>query len=234
MPLRMGRGFSVEEVLDKQIRKWNMQERQKATTRQLPPPVICVSRQTGSGGNELARGVAELLGFDLFDQALIQKVAASANTSAVVVASLDERWRSVMEDWIADWSDRHHLWLDDYLKHLAQVLVSIGKHGKAVVVGRGANFILNRPDCFVTLRVRVIAPLAQRVATIAKEKGVGEDEALKFVNRTDADRRAFVRKYYNESIDDHANYDLTLNMERLDIDQSVRIVQSALAGIIKT
>ncbi|NLH47222.1 MAG: cytidylate kinase-like family protein [Myxococcales bacterium] len=188
------------------------------------PLIIAFSRETGSGGDLIAQHVARALHYPIYDHELIQKVAESANTSASVVAAVDEKWRSVMEDWIADWANRRRLWLDDYLKHLMKVIGAIAQKGHSVIVGRGANFILSRDDFFRVLRVRILAPFDERVAAIAQEKNLSPEEATKYVNRTDADRRAFIRKYFNAAIDDPMNYDLLINMEKMTIEDAVAII----------
>ena len=49
---------------------------------------------------------------------------------------------SILEDWISSLVYDRHMWPEEYLKHLMNIIGTIGKHGRAVVVGRGANFIL--------------------------------------------------------------------------------------------
>jgi cytidylate kinase len=222
---------TMKQILSKQPEKSaGGGKKQEATN---TPLIITFSRETGSGGNVIAQRVAQALRYPLYDYELIQKVAESANTSASAVASVDEKWRSVMEDWIADWANRRRLWLDDYLKHLMKVIGALAQKGHCVIVGRGANYILSRDEYFRVLRVRILAPFDDRVATVAQEKKLPLDEATKFVNRTDADRRAFVRKYFNASIDDPLNYDLLINMEKLTIEDAVGIITATVGEVEK-
>ena len=102
----------------------------------------------------------------------------------------------------------------------------IGKHGRAVIVGRGANFILP-PDNRV--RIRVVAPQITRIQNVAKNFKVSEDEAKRRVIRTESDRRAFIRKYFNADITDPINYDLIINTGTLSIDEAVDIIIAAVA-----
>jgi cytidylate kinase len=219
---------TIERNVAEHIRTWSEMRRKESRTGAQQSPVVCISRDAGSGGNVLAHRLADELGFELFDQELIQRIAESANIRAAVVSSVDEKFRSVMEDWIADWSDRRHLWLDDYLKHLLKVVASIAKHGRAVIVGRGGNFILSRRDYFYSLRVRVVAPLDLRVQNLVAERGINAEDALKRVNKTDGDRKAFIHRYFNEEIDNPANYDLVLNLGRLTIADATQIVKQGL------
>lgn len=152
-------------------------------------------------------------------------MAKSAKASTRLLATLDEKALSVLQDWISTLVNRSHLWPDQYLKHLMNVIGSIGKHGCAVMVGRGANFILPPDGRF---RVRIVAPLETRVQNVAREFGVTLDEAKRRVLRTDSDRRAFVRKYFHADITAPVNYDLVINTGTVSIDAAVEAIRGAL------
>ncbi|MCG2774980.1 MAG: cytidylate kinase-like family protein, partial [Desulfobacterales bacterium] len=188
-------------------------------------PVITVSREPGSGGGIVTKKVAEQLGLDLFHGEIIQKIAESADTSSRILETLDEKGLSVLDDWISTLVNRRHLWPDQYLKHLMRVIGTIGKHGRAVIVGRGANFILPRE---VRFRVRIVAPLDTRVQNVAREFGVSSEEARRRVLRTESDRRAFGRKYFHADITDPVNYDLVINTGTLSIDAAVEAIKGGL------
>ena len=57
----------------------------------------------------------------------------------------------------------------DYLRNLSQVVLTLGRHGKSVIVGRGAHLILEPAH---TLRVRCYAPLEWRVEQIAQRERI--------------------------------------------------------------
>ena len=50
--------------------------------------------------------------------------------------------------------------------------------------------------------------------------------------RTESDRRAFIRKYFNADIEDATNYDLVINTATLNVDDAVNVVSSAL-GLVE-
>jgi cytidylate kinase len=52
------------------------------------------------------------------------------------------------------------------------------------------------------------------------------------VLRTESDRRAFIRKYFNADIEDPTNYDLVINTATLNVDDSVNVISSAL-GLVE-
>ena len=109
---------------------------------------------------------------------------------------------------------------------LMRVIGTIGKHGKAIIVGRGANFVLPPENRF---RVRIIAPRDRRVNCVAESYGISKDEAKRRVMRTESDRRAFIRKYFHSDIADPANYDMVLNTGTLSIESAAAAICSAIA-----
>ena len=90
---------SVEALVDEQARRWALprEERRHDVRR----PVITVARQHGARGTDLARRLAEDLGFDVFDQEIIHRIAESTHRSERVVTALDERNRELLTDWLA-------------------------------------------------------------------------------------------------------------------------------------
>ncbi len=217
-------GKTLEKIIDEQVKKWEMMRAEKRVKEEALP-IITISREPGSGGRIVAQRIAERLGLDLFHQEIIHEMAKSTRASTRLLATLDEKALSVLQDWISTLINRSHLWPDQYLKHLMNVIGSIGKHGGAVMVGRGANFILPPDGRF---RVRIVAPLQIRVQNVASEFGVTLAEAKRRVLRTDSDRRAFVRKYFHADITAPVNYDLVINTGTVSIDAAVEAIRGAV------
>jgi cytidylate kinase len=190
--------------------------------------VITISREPGSGGNILAERLSQQLDFDLFYQDFIHSMADSAHVSVRLLETLDEKGVSVLEEWISSLVDKRHLWPDRYLQHLMKVLGTIGKHGRAVIVGRGANFLLPLEK---RLSVRVIAPLETRVKNVSREYNVTAEDAKTRVLKTESDRKAFIRKYFNDDIRDPLNYDLIINTGMLSIEDAANAVKGALSRL---
>ncbi len=108
-----------------------------------------------------------------------------------------------------------------------KVVLTIGKHGRAVIVGRGANFILTPESRF---RVRVIAPIETRIGNISRDYDVSPKTAKRRMIKTESDRRAFIRKYFNSDIGESVNYDLIINTDTVSVENAVEAIGSA-AGL---
>lgn len=220
---------SIPLIAEEQIHRWQVLHKQApAEVKRIP--VVTISREPGSGGRIVAQKLAERLGFVVFHQEVLHEMAKEAKISERVLESLDERGLSILEDWIASLVDNRHLWPDEYLHHLMHVIGTIGKLGQAVVVGRGANFILPADRRF---RVRIIAPRKLRSHHVAREFGLTEKDAERRIIKTESDRQAFVRKYFYADIADPTNYDLVVNTETFNLDLAVDVIAAAMGCVVE-
>jgi len=215
---------SIEQIIEEQVRRWQIirTEEEKEEER---ISVVTFSREHGSGGDILAERLAEKLGYELFHQEVLHNMAESARVSVQFLETLDEKGVSVLDEWISSLVDRRHLWPDRYLQHLMKIIGTIGNHGKAIIIGRGSNFVLP-PD--KRLSIRVIAPMEERIRNVSKELDITVEEAKQRVIKTESDRKAFIKKYFNADIADIFNYDLIINTENLSIDDAINIINGAL------
>lgn len=214
---------AIHQLIEEQVRRWEILRQEKRDLKTLP--VITLSREPGSGGRLVAKAVADRLGLDLFHQEMINAMAENADTTTRVIRTLDEKGVSMIEDWVSAAISDRHLWPDEMSQVLMRVIGTIGKHGKAIIVGRGANFVLPPENRF---RVRIIAPMDRRVNCVAESYGISKEEAKRRVLRTESDRRAFVRKFYHSDIADPANYDMILNTGTLSIESAAAAICSAI------
>ena len=209
---------SIDHFVDQQILLWQEERRireRKGVEGNVQRPTICISRQYGARGAAMGRLVADRLGFRFYSDELIHDIAEAAHVRQQVVESLDERVQDGIAEWVAGLIKRGVFAPSDYLRNLSKVVLTLGRHGKGVIIGRGAHFLL---DGNTTLRVRVIAPLDARVARVAARDGLSEADARAKVTRIDDERVAFNRQHYNADIRDPNNYDLVVNAGTLGVE----------------
>jgi len=209
---------SIDHFVDQQILLWQEERRireRKGVEGHIQRPTICISRQYGARGAAMGRMVADRLGFRFYSDELIHDIAEAAHVRQQVVETLDERGQDGITEWVAGLIKRGVFAPSDYLRNLSRVVLTLGRHGKGVIVGRGAHFLL---DGKTTLRVRVIAPIEERVARIAVRDDLGEADARAKVMRIDEERVAFNRQHYNADIRDPGHYDLVVNAGTLSVE----------------
>ena len=151
---------STWQLVEQQLAKWNLMKSERKQETAEAGSVITISREAGCGATQIVQRLAEILGMDLMGGKIIQMVAESAEMGDKVVRSLDEKDVSLRDDWINSIFETRHLWPDQYLFHLTKVIGTIGRHGNAIILGRGANFVLPQAKTF---SVRIIAPEAVKI-----------------------------------------------------------------------
>ena len=215
---------TVQQIIEEQMQRWQLMKTKKVKEKQ-GVFTITISREPGSGGRIMAKKLAGKLGFEVFQQEVLHEIARRADVSEKLLETLDEKGLNVLEDCISSLVYDRHLWPDEYLKHLMKVIGVIGEHGRAIIVGRGANFVIPPENGF---RLRIVAPQNVRIANVARTFDVTTEDAKRRIIRTESDRRAFVRKYFNADIADPVNYDFVINTGALEIDKAIDAVIAGL------
>jgi len=223
----MSRG--IEQLVERQVLRWL--EEQRVSERPPEPsapealrPVICVSRQFGALGGELGRQVAQRLGFSFYGQELVDEIAKQAHVRRKVVESLDERVQTGIRQWADELMALRQFAPSDYLRNLSHVVLTLGRHGRSVVIGRGAHLIL---DTSSTLRVRCYAPIEWRIGKVAERHNLSRADAHALIVRVDGERAAFYRAHFNADVSDAEHFDLLLNVSKTSLETCAEIVVGA-------
>ena len=199
--------------------------------------VVTISRLYGSGGSEVAALVAKELSWSLLDNAVVDAVAARLGITPSEVAAREERVPSLVQrlteamalgsqDWLAPLSAGKRPPTDEQLvevlKHIVDEAIA---RGPLVLVGRGAQAMLAaRSDA---LHVFCYAPRASLIARCMTRDRLDGDAAAKRVDDTNAQREQWVRKHWNRSWREHANYHLSVNTEWLGIEGAAELISIA-------
>jgi cytidylate kinase len=190
-----------------------------------PALTIALSRQAGAGGTEVARKVGERLGWFVYDRQLLEQVARQMGLRAELLEVVDERQGSWLRDSLARFMATPAVNENAYVRHLGEVAFSLAARGGCVLVGRGVVHFL---PAETTLRVRLVAPLAHRVASVSRRFGLSPEAAAAQVAKTDDERDRFVRDHFRKDAADPCHYDLALNTARFSADECASVIVAAL------
>ena len=116
---------------------------------------------------------------------------------------------------------------EKFVSHLKRVVAAVAREGKAVIVGRGAQFLLPRSR---VLAVRITAPIEVRVERIMVGKGMTNRDARQFVLETDQGRCEFVKRFFHHDVDDPRLYDLIIDTQSTDIAAAAEQIVAALGA----
>jgi cytidylate kinase len=213
----------IHEIVERQARLWRVQG---ASARSAPPnPCVALSRMPHSGAAEIGHRLAEQLGYGFFGIEIVDQIAREQGVARRLVEGLDEHVRNVIERYAVDTLRGRTVTEVEYLNSLVRVIATLGERGGAVILGRGASFILPPTRA---LRVFLLAPRELRAERLARVRKKGAEEAHRILEAEDADRIAFLRHHFERDPDNALFYDLSINTGSFSPEQSVELIIDAL------
>ena len=167
--------------------------------------IICVSRGTFSGGEALAKRVAERLGYRCLARGTNLEAAAKRYMvpAEQLTAAIEKRpsfWERVLSERTA------------YLTFVRATLCEQARGDKLIYHGYLGQRLL--PGIAHVISVRVIADLEFRLQAAQRQQNLGRKDALTSIEKVDKERRAWTRFLFEVDWDDPHLYDLVLNLSR--------------------
>lgn len=208
-------------------------------------PIVTISREYGSGGMIVGPRVAELLGADFIDSALIAEVSKRLRISEEAVRQWDERRESLIlrllramrtahpeyaagmplaEDMLSQTPDPERVGAE-----IREVILEEARSGNAVIMGRGGVFVLG--EAAGAFHFRLVGRREDRIARIASFRDCTTEEAERLVDKVDRDRAAYISHFFDSDLHDPRHYHMILNTSALGYGTATRIiVETALGG----
>jgi CMP/dCMP kinase len=199
---------------------------------------VTISREYGSGGGEIAKRLAQRLGWQLIDHEIVAHVAEALEISEEEAEIHDERVESVVNSLLTSMSIVQPAMfsvaplpvvttdLKTYRAALNQVMEAVVSRGQVVIVGRGAQVVLAKRRN--VLHARIVAPLEQRITYVMTREGLNRADAQTRIQLKEHDRMRYLQTQYHYRPDDAHLYDLVVNTNILDLDQAVDLLYLAL------
>lgn len=171
-------------------------------------PFITIARDPGSGGKLVGQEVAKRLGFTFYDHELIEEIAKSTKLRKSVLDQVDEKGRTALQDLIQGFINPNYISDLTYFTALCKVILSLAYRGNVVILGRGANFVTPFAQ---GLHVRITAPTQVCIQRAIDFEGLPYHSAKERVKMVEADRREFIKQYFDKDVRHPSAYDLTIN-----------------------
>lgn len=188
--------------------------------------VITINRELGSGGRTIGRKLAEKLGVNYYDKAIIEGLTEKYGLNAEQI----EKYKAEKKSW---WSEMKDSLLGTYSDEPAkpttasmfeterQILESIAKEESCVVAGR-TGFLIFR-EWKNRLNIFIQASTEHRIERLIS-KGRTYQDALDTIDVVDEGREEYLKKYSDRSRYDTRNYDIVLSMDHLTEDDAVETI----------
>jgi cytidylate kinase len=170
--------------------------------------IIAISRGTFSGGETLAKRVAERLGYQCLSR------EATLNLAAKAYGIPAEDLTAAMEKRPSFW----HRVAGERTAHLAFVRATLceqAREGRLVYHGHVGHLLL--PGVSHVIRVRVIADMEFRIKAAMQQQNFGREDAQAYIETVDRERRQWIRFLFDVEWDDPHLYDVVLNLNRMSV-----------------
>lgn len=175
-------------------------------------PIITISRQMGSLGDEVAMALSRKLGWELITRdRLMERFFPDS--------SPEQRSRL---------AESAKFYLSEYKDHktfrevLTEALMDLARKQSAILLGFGSQMLFSGHD--QAINVRIIAPNTVRLQRIQKQFHIAEQPALELLESTDRKHKRFVSHVFGEDSSDPSLYHLTLNTAFMSVDECVSAI----------
>jgi cytidylate kinase len=197
--------------------------------------VVTIAREYGSGGSDIGRKVAELLGWTCVDKQIIGRVSAIGRVDPSWAEKADEHasawWERVMksfrnggpESYVGE-GPEFGVDRDSLQQFTSSVIEGAAREGKCVIIGRSSQCVLRHRAN--VLHVLVFAPPAEKVARM-KLRHPDEHDLPGLLYRMDNVRTHYTRHYFGHDWLDRGLYHLCVN-STLGIDASAYLIAEAI------
>jgi cytidylate kinase len=191
--------------------------------------VITFSREAHSGTQDLARMLAERLGYRYVGRDdLTDAVTARSGVSREPLTGESEGrslslWEHLGEQLTGE--------RDAYITALRAVITELALADNVVIVGHGAGLFLN--DMRSVVRVFVVAPLADRLARL-RDEGVDDPaRARSLIDQQDRESAAYLRYLFGVDWLDPHQWDLVINTGRADLEASLDMLTHYTKSLLR-
>lgn len=208
-------------------------------------PVITISRQFGAAGVPVGRVLADRFRAEFLDRAIVAQVAVRSGIPENELESYDERlptlWQRIASALAASspevampamsYDHMPSMSTHDRLVSITRTVIEeAAERGNAVILGRGAAFILRRRPNVLNVQLHAslqarIRYLLTRVEEIPPETRPDERSLEQLCRSIDAARAEYVRRLYGVDWLDATNYDLAVDIGRLGVNRTIDLIE---------
>ena len=204
--------------------------------------VITINRELGSGGRTVGRKLAERLGVEFYDKAVIKGLEEQYHLTVEEI----ERLKGQKQGW---WSDIKRIMFvspsmhsnyyiprkgdepdlldtDQLFEAETEILKGIVEEESCVIAGRSGFHVFNKHPNHVSILIQASLPF--RLERVMRKQGLSEREALKAINKVDQMRENYVKKHTGTSRYDTRNYDIVIKADGKTEDEIVDIIMMYL------
>jgi cytidylate kinase len=176
-------------------------------------PIIAITREMGSLGKDVARGLGDALGLPVIYHEVIDHLADKMRVRRSHVVRLLDGKAGLLERLTADKTSMSIFTADE-------VFAAAAADKGAVIRGWGATHLLREVPHAVC--VRVCAPFELRRQRMMERLGCeDQDQVTEEIRANDQAHTAIMRRHFDLQWTEPEHYDVVLNTKRVTVDQCI-------------
>jgi cytidylate kinase len=198
-------------------------------------PFLTISREPGAGAIGVGTSFVEAMNAEssqdehwtYWDREIVGKVAADHHLSTRLIEGLEDKNHSWMGQFLSSLSftDTGPSQDEDAIySRVRRTIEKLAEAGRVVIVGRGGVFITRHMPGGI--HVRLVAPLKDRIAYIARSFGLSERNAAARIREVDHNRHRFFKMHWPTQTLAPENFALTINTAEVEIGPIVAMLRS--------
>jgi cytidylate kinase len=191
--------------------------------------IICVGRQLGSGGHDIARMLALDFNAKYYDQELLNLAAKESGISEKFFEQNDEKrgiFRSLFHMHASHVGD-NNMYNNDFsqenlFKFQSDAIMKAADEGSCVFVGRCADYVLReRPN---VVSVFISASKRFRIDQIMAKQHLDVPEANKYIKQRESQRASYYNYYTGKKWGSAESYDLCIDSSVLGLQATEKFI----------
>jgi len=191
--------------------------------------IICVGRQLGSGGHDIARMLAADFNAKYYDQELLNLAAKESGFSEKFFEANDEQrgiFRSLFHLHASHVSDnnlyQNNFSQESLFKFQSDAIEKAANEGSCVFVGRCADYVLRNRDNVVNIFIS--ASKRFRIEQIMAKQHLDFPAARKFMQQREGRRAAYYNYYTGKKWGAAESYDLCIDASILGLQATEKLI----------
>ena len=201
--------------------------------------VITISRQFGTGGVEIGKKLAEMLGYDYYDKEIIEMASEKSGISEEMFERAEKEHNSFLYSlatanyagyttsiFNADISNSDNLFVIQ-----SNVIREVAKKGNCVIVGRCGNQVLAEEPH--VLKVYLHADKEYRINRVMSNLSIGRKEAESLVKKTDKKRASYYNFFTSGTWGSASEYDVCLNASVVGLEGTADVIKMLAEKLVK-
>ena len=192
--------------------------------------IITINRELGSGGRTVGRKLAEKLGVEYFDKAVINALQERYNLSVEQIEHLKGQetgwWEEFKRKMTFSESEyelnQTNIETEDVFRAETQILKALAKDRSCVIAGRTAFYMFREHPNHLSILIQ--ASMLNRMERVAREQNMTKEQARLVIDKVDKMRENYVKEFTGTSRYDARNYHLVINMDDISEDAAVELI----------